>query len=124
MKRGVRTATSEEAETILTLASKRVLSATPNATDNSRKQPTKKKQPQKLRLLQEDTTLCRLLRSHSVHNFLAITIQLLHRTERIFKQQRQVVENTVHDLFLPLQIELDLIIEPAFQPLRVRQTGL
>src|ERR1700716_1295316 len=64
-----------------------------------------------------------LRRSHPRNDFLAIPVQFLHCSKRALEQQRHVVQNALDDFLFPLAVELDLVIEPCLEPLRIRQAA-
>ena len=57
-------------------------------------------------------------------HFLAVAVELLHAREAALHQQAQVVQDALDDLVLPDRVELDLLVEPVLEPLRVGQAAL
>src|SRR3569833_1249351 len=68
--------------------------------------------------------LCARLRTQKRGDFLTVAVEFLHRTESPLEQQRHVVQYAFDDFLFPLAVELDLLVQPGFEPIRIRQTAL
>src|SRR5690606_16862762 len=61
---------------------------------------------------------------HTFEEVLAVAVQVLHGIESAVHQQRHVVQYAGTDLAFPFLVEMDLVVQPVFQPARRRQFGL